>query len=78
MQAYELRCLREELKQMRDDRDRHQAHANALIGEFTKYKECTGKSFAQLDTLTIKTNALEVCYFVLSSPFVAVIFHFIS
>ncbi|XP_057420290.1 kinesin-like protein KIN-14C [Lotus japonicus] len=59
VQAYELRCLREELKQMRDDRDWHQAHANALIGEFTKYKECTGKSFAQLDTLTIKTNALE-------------------
>ncbi|KAJ1380052.1 P-loop containing nucleoside triphosphate hydrolase [Sesbania bispinosa] len=57
--ANELKCLREELKQIRDDRDRQHGQVNALIGEVAKYKECTGKSFAQLDALTIKANALE-------------------
>ncbi|KAK7252230.1 hypothetical protein RIF29_36041 [Crotalaria pallida] len=58
--ANELKCLREELKQTRDDRDRQQGQVKALIGEVAKYKEYTGKSCAQLDTLTIKTDALEV------------------
>ncbi|TKY71576.1 Kinesin-1 protein [Spatholobus suberectus] len=59
MLANELKCLWEELKQVRDDRDRLQAQVQALTGEVEKYKEYTGKSCAQLDTLTIKTNALE-------------------
>ncbi|CAL0300852.1 unnamed protein product [Lupinus luteus] len=59
MLVNDLNCLREELKQIRDDRDRQVGQVQALSGEITKYKEYTGKSVAQLDTLTIKTNALE-------------------
>lgn len=61
MLANELKCLRDELKQIRDDRDRQLGQVQALTGEVTKYKEFTGKSSEQLDTLTTKTNALEVC-----------------
>ncbi|XP_057433023.1 kinesin-like protein KIN-14C [Lotus japonicus] len=57
--ANELKCLREELKQIRDDRDRQKGQVHSLTGELAKYKEYTGKSCAQLDTLTSKTNALE-------------------
>ncbi|KAG4960571.1 Kinesin-like protein KIN-14C [Glycine soja] len=59
MLTNELKCLREELKQIRDDRDRQQLQVQTLMGDVEKYKEYTGKSCAQLDTLTIKTNALE-------------------
>ncbi|KAE9595033.1 hypothetical protein Lal_00041240 [Lupinus albus] len=59
MLVNDLNCLREELKQIRDDRDRQLGQVQALSGEITKCKEYTGKSVAQLDTLTIKTNALE-------------------
>lgn len=69
MLTNELKCLREELKQIRDDRDRQQLQVQTLMGDVEKYKEYTGKSCAQLDTLTIKTNALEVCGVVLSLPF---------
>ncbi|KAH1087496.1 hypothetical protein GYH30_018859 [Glycine max] len=55
----ELKCLREELKQIRDDRDHQLGQVNALTGEIAKYKEYTGKTCTQLDTLMIKTNALE-------------------
>lgn len=61
----ELKCLREELKQIRDDRDCQLGQVHALTGEIAKYKEYTGKTCTQLDTLMIKTNALEVCCFVL-------------
>ncbi|KAK7412227.1 hypothetical protein VNO78_03677 [Psophocarpus tetragonolobus] len=59
MLANENKCLREDLKQIRDDRDHKQLQVQALTGEVAKYKEYTGKSCAQLDTLMIKTNALE-------------------
>ncbi|XP_020233981.1 kinesin-like protein KIN-14C [Cajanus cajan] len=52
-------CLREELKQIKGDRDRQQVQVLALTGEVEKYKEHTGKTCAQLDTLKIRTNALE-------------------
>ena len=68
--ANELKCLREELKQIRDDRDHQLGQVNALTGEIAKYKEYTGKTCTQLDTLMIKTNALEVCCFVLLLPFI--------
>ncbi|KAF3450468.1 hypothetical protein FNV43_RR06551 [Rhamnella rubrinervis] len=44
----ELRCLRGELHQVQ-----------ALTAEVVKYKEFTGKSCAELDSLTAKSNALE-------------------
>ncbi|XP_057428786.1 uncharacterized protein LOC130722156 isoform X2 [Lotus japonicus] len=46
-------------KQIRDDRDCPQGQVHSLTGEVAKYKEYTGKSCAQLDTLTTKTNALD-------------------
>jgi len=62
MLANELKSLREELKQIRDDRDRQHLQVQALTAEVEKYKEYTGKSCAQLDTLTTKTNVLEVYF----------------
>lgn len=58
----ELRCLRGELHQVREDRDRQITQVQALTAEVVKYKEFTGKSCAELDSLTVKSNALEVCY----------------
>ncbi|XP_057963055.1 kinesin-like protein KIN-14C [Malania oleifera] len=55
----EVACLRGELQQVRDDRDRQVEQLQALTAEVVKYKENTGKSFAELDNLTIKSNALE-------------------
>lgn len=60
MLATELKFLRDELKQIRDDRDHQLGQVQALTGEVAKYKEYTGKSSEQLDTLTVKTSALEV------------------
>jgi len=57
----ELNCLRGELQQVREDRDRLHLQVNLLIGEIERYKESTGKSVAELDNLMIKSNALEVC-----------------
>ncbi|KAL5096549.1 hypothetical protein RYX36_000876 [Vicia faba] len=59
MLASELKFLRDELKQVRDDRDHQVGQVQALTGEVAKYKEYTGKSSEQLDTLTVKTSALE-------------------
>ncbi|KAF3451633.1 hypothetical protein FNV43_RR07728 [Rhamnella rubrinervis] len=55
----ELRCLRGELHQVREDRDRQITQVQALTAEVVKYKEFTGKSCAELDSLTAKSNALE-------------------
>lgn len=55
----EVQCLRGELQQVRDDRDRQVMQVHALATEVEKYKESTGKSFVELDNLTVKSNALE-------------------
>ncbi|XP_062087449.1 kinesin-like protein KIN-14C [Humulus lupulus] len=55
----ELKCIRVELQQVRDDRDRQVKQVQALIAEAEKYKEFSGKSVAELDNLTFRTNALE-------------------
>ncbi|GER56568.1 kinesin-like protein [Striga asiatica] len=55
----EVQCLRGDLQQVRDDRDRHLQQVQILSAEVAKYKECTGKSIAALDSLTTKTNSLE-------------------
>ncbi|KAK6154392.1 hypothetical protein DH2020_008640 [Rehmannia glutinosa] len=56
----EVTCLRVDLQQVRDDRDRQLLQVQALSAEVVKYKECTGKSIAELDSLTTKTNELEL------------------
>uniref|UniRef100_A0A5B6YP98 Kinesin-like protein n=1 Tax=Davidia involucrata TaxID=16924 RepID=A0A5B6YP98_DAVIN len=55
----EVGCLRGELQNLREDRDKQLTHVQALTAEIVKYKESTGKSVAELDSLTIKSNALE-------------------
>lgn len=57
----EVGCLREDLQQARDDRDRQLSHVQALTTELVNYKECAGKTFAELDNLTVKSDELEVC-----------------
>ncbi|CAA3008959.1 kinesin KIN-14N [Olea europaea subsp. europaea] len=48
----EVVFLRGDLQQARDD-------LQTLSAEVERYKECTGKSFAELDKLTVKSNELE-------------------
>ncbi|KAG8365029.1 hypothetical protein BUALT_Bualt18G0060500 [Buddleja alternifolia] len=55
----EVACLRGDLQLVRDDRDRQLFQVQALSAELENYKECTGKSIAELDSLTTKTNELE-------------------
>ncbi|KAA8523740.1 hypothetical protein F0562_010163 [Nyssa sinensis] len=57
--ANEVQCLMGDLQQVRDDRDCQLLQVQVLTAEVVKYKECTGKSFAELDSLTIKSNELE-------------------
>lgn len=56
----ELNCFRNELQQVRDDRDHQLSQVQCLMAEIVKYKELTGKSALELDNATSKTNALEV------------------
>ncbi|XP_010267813.1 PREDICTED: kinesin-like protein KIN-14C isoform X2 [Nelumbo nucifera] len=55
----EVGCLRVELQQVREDRDRQQLQVQTLTDDVAKYKETTGKSSAELDNLMIKSSALE-------------------
>ncbi|KAL8119523.1 kinesin-like protein KIN-14C [Apium graveolens] len=55
----EIVILRGELQQVREDRDRQLSHVEELNATVAKYKDTTGKSFAMLDDLTSKSNALE-------------------
>lgn len=55
----EVGCLRGDLQQVRDDRDRQLALVQDLSAEVSQYKECTGKSAAELGTLTSRSIELE-------------------
>ncbi|CAI0407056.1 unnamed protein product [Linum tenue] len=57
--ANEVKCLRGDLQQVRDDRDRQLAQVQALNAELLKYKDNTGKSQAELDVLISRTKSLE-------------------
>ncbi|OVA13153.1 Kinesin [Macleaya cordata] len=57
--ASEVGVLRADLQQVRDDRDRQLLQVQNLTAEVVKYKECTGKSSAELDNLTLKSKVLE-------------------
>ncbi|KAI5642204.1 hypothetical protein M9H77_00282 [Catharanthus roseus] len=57
--ASEVGCLRGDLQQARDDRDRQKSQVQALTAELANYQEFVGKSSADIDTLTVKTNELE-------------------
>ncbi|GFZ07460.1 kinesin 2 [Actinidia rufa] len=55
----EVGCIRGDLQQVREDRDRQLLQVQALTTEVVKYKEWTGKYVAELDHLTLKSNDLE-------------------
>lgn len=55
----EVGCLRMELQQARDERDRQLSQVLSLTEEVAKYKDFTGKSASELDCLTMKSNELE-------------------
>ncbi|PKI67640.1 hypothetical protein CRG98_011853, partial [Punica granatum] len=57
--ANEVQCLRGDLQQVRDERDKNREQVEALTVEVVKYKEYTGRSIAELDNLTLKSNDLE-------------------
>lgn len=57
--ASEIGCLRGDLQQVREDRDRQLAQVQTLTAEVEKYKESTGKSLAELECLASKSNELE-------------------
>lgn len=57
----EISCLRSELQQVRDDREHSLEQVQSLTQEVAKFKEITGKSSKDLDMITTKTIALEVC-----------------
>lgn len=71
----EVNCLRGELQQVREDRDRLHSQVQLLTIEIEKYKESTGKSVAELDNLMIKSNALEVCAVLLLFFFLLCLIH---
>jgi len=48
------------LQRVTDERDQNAAQLHTLSVEVKKYKECTGKSAAELDQLANKTTYLEV------------------
>lgn len=64
--ASEVGCLRGDLQQARDDRDRQKSQVQALTAELANYQEFVGKSSADIDTLTVKTNELEVGFVLIS------------
>ncbi|KAL1169912.1 hypothetical protein V6Z11_A05G178200 [Gossypium hirsutum] len=55
----EVKCLRGELQQVRDDREHQVSKVQALSAEIVKFQETTGRSFAELDNLTMKSKSLE-------------------
>ncbi|KAL3821537.1 hypothetical protein ACJIZ3_007442 [Penstemon smallii] len=55
----EVACLRGDLQQVRDDRDRQLSQVQSLSAEVEKYKEHSGKSASMIDGLHLKTNELE-------------------
>lgn len=57
----EIKCLREELQKVREDRDRQIAQVQGLTTDILRYKEATGKSIIELDSLAAKSQALQVC-----------------
>ncbi|KAL8209759.1 hypothetical protein R6Q57_006491 [Mikania cordata] len=61
--ASEVKCLRLDLQQVRDDHDRVLSQVQDLSAKVMKYKEWTGQSTTELGNLTKKSNELEAtCY----------------
>ncbi|KAK4772788.1 hypothetical protein SAY86_014563 [Trapa natans] len=58
----EVKCLREELQKVREDRDRHIVQVQGLTADILRRKEVTEKSIVDLENLAAKSQALqEMC-----------------
>ncbi|XP_071697406.1 kinesin-like protein KIN-14C [Rutidosis leptorrhynchoides] len=55
----EVDILREELKQVREDRERQLLQVHELNSELNKYKENTGRTIVEVNSLITKSKALE-------------------
>lgn len=71
----EVQLLRGDLQQVREERDKNREQVETLTAEIVRYKEYTGRSIAELDNLTVKSNDLEV---LLSSPVINYMFQTID
>ncbi|BFI43342.1 kinesin family member C1 [Marchantia polymorpha subsp. ruderalis] len=58
----EAERIRSELQRITDDREQRASQIQALMDENMRYKECTGKSAAELEQLSNKAVALEEGY----------------
>lgn len=56
----EVGCLKTDLHQVRDDRDHQLSLVQGLSVELASFKELTGKTSKELDTIMATTTALEV------------------
>lgn len=56
----DIKCLREELQQVRSDRDRLTSQMLAVTAEVEKLREFNGETLVEVESLTAKTNTFEV------------------
>ncbi|ERM99862.1 hypothetical protein AMTR_s00098p00155820 [Amborella trichopoda] len=54
--------LRGEMRQLKEDKDNQLSQVEALTAEVARYKECTGRSTAEMTFLASKTTQLEESY----------------
>lgn len=70
----EVTCLRREIQQVRDDRDRQLSLVQTLSDEVEKCRESAGKYCEELDEMKAKTNELEVFTLIFIDPFFIFLF----
>lgn len=59
----DLERFRGELKLVREDRDLQLSNAQSMAADLAMYKDCTGKSSAELASLVTRNETLEVGLF---------------
>lgn len=64
----EVTCLRREIQQVRDDRDRQLSLVQTLSNEVEKCRESAEKYYEELDEMKEKANELEVLTLILIDP----------
>lgn len=64
----EVTCLRREIQQVRDDRDRQLSLVQTLSDEVEKCRESAGKYCEELDEMKAKANELEVLTLIFIDP----------
>ena len=65
----ELERIRIELEQSNDEKHKYQVRINCLIEENNRFRDFTGKSASELESVTSKAIALEVCTIYICSLF---------